>query len=134
MVLIRKITQTVVDSFLNCSMMLLPQHLSGDQAACRSLEFTPASLVSTCTRWPLPWDQQSRLDLRVYSQTPVQSHWESQFLGRLISPGVPKERGVWNSQGGRKDKCVCFFSSTFLRLCNKLSCLRTVSGKKKLSD
>ena len=31
--------------------------------------------------------------------------WESQILGRLIrSPGVPKERGVWNSQGGRKDK------------------------------
>ena len=29
--------------------------------------------------------------------------WESQFLGRLIrSPGVPKERGVWNSQGGEK--------------------------------
>jgi len=29
----------------------------------------------------------------------------SQFLGRLIgSLGVPKERGVWNSQGGRKDK------------------------------
>ena len=29
----------------------------------------------------------------------------SHFLGRLIrSLGVPKERGVWNSQGGRKDK------------------------------
>ena len=35
--------------------------------------------------------------------------WESQFLGRLIrSPGVPKERGVWNSQGGRKDKLFFF--------------------------
>ena len=35
--------------------------------------------------------------------------WESQFLGRLIrSLGVPKERGVWNSQGGRKYKL--FFS------------------------
>ena len=31
--------------------------------------------------------------------------WESQFQGRLIrSPGVPKEKGVWNSQGGGKDK------------------------------
>ena len=31
--------------------------------------------------------------------------WESHFLRRLIrSLGVPKERGVWNSQGGRKDK------------------------------
>ena len=36
-------------------------------------------------------------------------HCESQFLGRLItSLGVAKERGVWNSQGGRKDK-VFFF-------------------------
>ena len=35
--------------------------------------------------------------------------WESQFLGRLIrSPGVPKERGVWNSQGGGKDKRFFF--------------------------
>ena len=34
---------------------------------------------------------------------------ESQFLGRLIgSLGVPKERGVWNSQGGRKDKLFFF--------------------------
>ena len=32
-------------------------------------------------------------------------YWESHFLGRLIrSLWVPKERGVWNSQGGRKDK------------------------------
>ena len=36
-------------------------------------------------------------------------YWESQFLGRLIrSLGVPKERGVWNSQGGRKDKLFFF--------------------------
>ena len=36
-------------------------------------------------------------------------NWESQFLGRLIrSLGVPKERGVWNSQGGRKDKLFFF--------------------------
>ena len=40
---------------------------------------------------------------------------ESHFLGRLIrSLGVPKERGVWNSQGGRKDKLFSF--STFLRI------------------
>ena len=41
--------------------------------------------------------------------------WESHFLGRLIrSLGVPKERGVWNSQGGRKDKLFSF--STFLKI------------------
>ena len=41
--------------------------------------------------------------------------WKSHFLGRLTrSLGVPKERGVWNSQGGRKDKL--FFPSTFLSM------------------
>ena len=51
------------------------------------------------------------------------------FLGRLIrSLGVPKERGVWNSQGGRKDKL--FFPLHSLGLYNKnVSCLRTVSRK-----
>ena len=34
---------------------------------------------------------------------------ESHFLGRLIrSPALPKERGVWNSQGGRKVKFFFF--------------------------
>ena len=34
----------------------------------------------------------------------------SQFLGRLIrSPGVPKEKGVWNSQGGEKDKLFSLY-------------------------
>ena len=38
---------------------------------------------------------------------------ESQFPGRLIrSPGVPKERAVWNSQGGGKDKH--FFFSLYI--------------------
>ena len=38
---------------------------------------------------------------------------ESHFLGSLIrSLGAPKKRGVWNSQGGRKDK----LPSTFLRI------------------
>ena len=35
---------------------------------------------------------------------------ESQFLGRLIrSAGIPRERGVWNFQGGGKDKHFFFF-------------------------
>ena len=56
-------------------------------------------------------------------------NWESHFLGRLIrSLGVPKERGVWNSQGGRKDK-LFFPSLHSLGLHNNnVSCLRTVSG------
>ena len=36
--------------------------------------------------------------------------WESHFPGRLIrSLGVHKERGVWNSQGGRKDKLLSLY-------------------------
>ena len=56
--------------------------------------------------------------------------WESQFLCRLIrSLGVPKERGVWNSQGEGKDKL--FFPLHSLGLYNNnVSCLKTVSGKK----
>ena len=53
------------------------------------------------------------------------SNWESQFLGSLIrSPESPTRRegsgalkeeiGIWNSQGGRKDKCL--FSSTSISL------------------
>ena len=59
---------------------------------------------------------------------PASVLWESQCLGKLIgSLGVPKERGVWNSQGGRKDKL--FFSPHSLGLYNNnVSCLRTVFG------
>ena len=59
----------------------------------------------------------------------------SHFLGRLIRRlGVPKERGVWNSQGGRKDKP--FFPSLHsLGLYNNnVSCLRTVSGLNLLAN
>ena len=64
-----------------------------------------------------------RLSLMIPFSSPIQGprvqipiwYWENHFLGRLLrSPGVPKERGVWNSQGGRKDKL--FFPSTFLRI------------------
>ena len=46
---------------------------------------------------------------------PVMAPWvdpltESHFLGRLIrSLGVPKEREVWDIQGGRKDKLFLLF-------------------------
>ena len=50
---------------------------------------------------PAPFPQ---LNCRVSPQFSLPAT-ESQFLGRLIrNPGVPKERGVWNSQGGGKDK------------------------------
>ena len=60
--------------------------------------------------------------------------WESQSLGRLIrNPGVPKERGVWNSQGGRKDRLFSPLHSLGLYN-NNVSCLRTVSGKNLLAN
>ena len=37
MVLIRRIIPSTVESFPDCPVLLLPQHLSGEQAACRSL-------------------------------------------------------------------------------------------------
>ena len=54
---------------------------------------------------------------------------KSHFLGRLIrSLGVPKERGVWNSQGGRTDKLFCPSLHCLGLYNNNVSCLRTVSG------
>ena len=45
--------------------------------------------------------------------------WESQILGRLIrSPGVPRERGIWNSQGGGKENFFFFFCLHSLVLVN----------------
>ena len=55
--------------------------------------------------------------------------WESQFLGKLIgSLGVPRERGVWNPQGGRKDKLFCLSLHSLGLYNNNVSCLRTVFG------
>ena len=72
---------------------------------------------------------------RVFSNTTVQKHWESHFLGRLIgSLGVPRERGVWNSQGGRKDKLFCLFLHSLGLYNNNVSCLRTVFGLNLLAN
>ena len=52
-----------------------------------------------------PWEGQE--DVMVRESIPGQVEKKS---------GVPEEeKGVWNSQGGGKDKCI-FFSSTFLSL------------------
>ena len=55
---------------------------------------------------------------------------ESHFLGKLIrSLGVPKERGVWNSEEGRKDNFFFFPLHSLALYNNNVSCSRTVSGK-----
>ena len=61
--------------------------------------------------------------------------WDSHFIDRLIrSLGVLKEKGVWFSEGGRKDKH--FFPSLHsLGLYNNIVfCLRTVSGLNLLAN
>ena len=55
--------------------------------------------------WRVPWTTRRSNQSILKSVLGVHWKWESQFLGTLIrSPGVPKEIGVWNSQGGGKDK------------------------------
>ena len=51
------------------------------------------------------------------------------------SPWVPKEREVWNIQGGRKDKLFTFFPLHSLGLYNNnVSCLRTFFGLNLLAN
>ena len=62
-------------------------------------------------------------------------YWESHFLGMLMrSLGVPKERGVWNSQGGGKDKLFFPPLHSLGLYNNNISCLRTVSGLNLLAN
>ena len=59
-------------------------------------------LLNMLSTFVIPFLPRSKLCLSILW---LQSPWESHFVGRLIrSLGVPKERGVWNSQGERKDK------------------------------
>ena len=109
MVLIRNIVQSTVESFPELLHAVATSASVWGAGSVQVLELTPGSPVSTCTRWPPSLRSAVLLNPRAYFQAPLQSHWESQFLGRLISPGVPKKRGVWNSHGGRKDKRFIFF-------------------------
>lgn len=62
----------------------------------------------------------------VEGATQTSELWESHFLGRLVaSPGVPKGRKLWNSQGGIKDKLFSPLRSLG-SYDNNVSCLRTV--------
>ena len=58
-VLIRRTIQSTVESFPDWSMLLLPQRLSGEQAACSSLNSHQPVLWAPPLDDPLPWDQQS---------------------------------------------------------------------------
>ena len=107
MILIRNIIQSIVDSIELLHAVAASVSVWG-AGSLQVLELTPASPVSISTRWPPSWDQQSCWTPGSTEQAPVQSHWESQFPGRLITPGVPKERGVWNSQAGRENKLFFF--------------------------
>ena len=72
------------------------------------------------------------------------SHWpvniksaEPQLVIRELGRNeiVPKEREVWNIQGGRKEKLFYFFPLHSLGLYNNnVSCLRTVFGLNLLAN
>ena len=87
---------------------------------CNLIDYsTPGSFVFHClpefaqihVNWVRDALQPSHL---VLPASPLDFNWKSQFLGRMIRrPGIPKEIGIWNSQGRGKDKHF-FFSSSFL--------------------
>ena len=84
MVLIRKIIQILLRASLNCSVLLLPQRLSGEQAACRSLNsHQPVLWTPTLDDHP-PWDQYSCWTPGSTAQALLQWHPESSRLLLLL--------------------------------------------------
>ena len=73
-VLIRRFIQSTAESFPDCSVLLLLQRLSGEQAACRSLSSHQPVLWAPPLGDPLPWDQQSCQTPGSASQAPLQWH------------------------------------------------------------
>ena len=86
MVLIRRIIQSIVESFPDCPVLLLPQHLSGELAACRSLKSQQPVLWAPPLDDPLPWDQQSSWTPGSTSQAPLQ--WHPQISPESCSSGL----------------------------------------------
>ena len=76
-VLIRRIIQRTVESLPDCSVLVLPQRLSGEQAACRSLNSHQPVLWAPALGDPLPWDQQSCWTPGSTAQAPLQWHPQS---------------------------------------------------------
>ena len=76
-VLIRRIIQRTVESLPDCSVLVLPQRLSGEQAACRSLNSHQPVLWAPPLSDPLPWDQQSCWTPGSTAQAPLQWHPQS---------------------------------------------------------
>ena len=130
MVLIRNSIQSTVESSPELLHAVAASASIWGASSLQVLELKPASRVSACTTWPPSLRSAVLLNPRVYSQAPIQLCWDSQFLDRLISLGVPKERGVWNSQGGRKNR---FFPPlcTFLRIMKQIILLEDSLWKKK---
>ena len=94
MVLIRKIIQILLRASLNCSVLLLPQRLSGKQAACRCVKSHQPVLWAPPLGDPLPWDQQScqtpgstaQASLQWQPQSSPESY-SSGLNGPILSPG-----------------------------------------------
>ena len=86
MVRIRRIIQSTVERFPDCSVLLLPQRLSRQQAACRSLNSHQPVLWAPPLDDPLPWDQLSCQTPGSTSQAPLQ--WHPQTSPESYSSGL----------------------------------------------
>ena len=86
MVRIRRIIQRTVESFPEGSVLLLPQRLSRQQAACRSLNSHQPILWAPPLDDPLPWDQLSCQTPGSTSQAPLQ--WHPQTSPESYSSGL----------------------------------------------
>ena len=76
MIPIRTIRRTV-ESLPDCSVLVLPQRLSGEQAACRSLSSHQPVLWAPALGDHPPWDQQSCWTPGSTAQAPLQWHPQS---------------------------------------------------------
>ena len=124
--------QSIVDRFPKLLHAVAASASVWEQAACTSLNSDQQSYEHLHEMTTL-LETSSLAEPQGLFTDPLQCHRESQFLGRFLSPGVRQERRIWNSQGGKKEKSfVLFFSPLhFWGLYNnRISCLRTVSGKK----
>ena len=99
--------QSIVDSFPKLLHAVAASASVWEQAACSSLSSDQQSYEHLHEMTTL-LETSSLAEPQGLFTDPLQSHRESQFLGRFLSPGVPQERRIWNSQGGRKEKGFVF--------------------------
>ena len=128
MVRIRRIIQSTVESFPEGSVLLLPQRLSRQQAACRSLNSHQPVLWAPPLDDPLPGDQQSCQTPRSTSQAPpsVTPSELTRFLLLWFEWADPFSPWACPMQTGFSQEC-CLFSLKSSLWSSDLLCLLALS-------